>query len=979
MAANERLVRASYALLGVERGGAACGAATEARAAYLRKAAEAHPDRGGDAATFQLLKDAYDVVLNDVEEREAEGGGGGGAAPKGADADSVATATYKSLGVAAFRRGEYVAAARHFTDALDAREDAAAPLHANRSAALLRAGNSQGALDAALAAVDSQPDWFKGHFRAGEAYAALGEYARAEKALARAVELEPTNKTIAKALARAREYDAGESARGTLSRARVAAEAQPTFGGGGGGDGRSSDTRSKLSAHERSRGRMDRGAATDGGTDGTSAAKQEAHKPEDGAEAPAGVDARPLCEPGEATDDVSGADADTSQVLWPLEIAKLRGGAFKRCKTCNTIVHCTLTVCPGCSFYFKQRCRACTAVVVSLAKQCTECGVELPKLRAAGSSKAEAPRQAATGGQPQVASARARARAGATAKNPASRREASDFYAPAGLPQGFGEYGKAPDPDSDSDSSGDGGIESEGGDANGGEGRPRAREREQASKRERRGGAKRAVRGRDASLIPHYAALGAPRGAGEAVVRARYRALVSEAHPHLGGEAAEMSALVHAYDAIAADAAAAETAGLPSPPPGATFVAIASYRDAEARFTVADALEKASNPDLLYFGIVWQTAREAGEQYPGEADHSGLACLPEALRARGRVRELCLSHRDAEGAAYARALLGRLWNGEDYALLVDSHTRFVPGWDTNAVRMLEQASERCALKGHAPVLTTQPLGYKLRDAVERRRAREALQDAIDLATESFQKDVNDDLARLDAKDVERLRRLCVWSAPTPEVELPSDASPTVPCAVRARRDGLPHIAPRQLATASVPEHPIPTLFWAPQLSFSRAEILFGGPEPALSPHTPYLAHGDELLVSCRLWCAGCDFFAPQAALAYHCWDASYRPAFEREAFMAEEGVHRELAQALQAASAAALMDAIAGEGGGGEAASACGLLAGEGEGAGGRTPSAFMQHCGVDIARRKLAPHARTGGQEQVALSLQRQVGFLPS
>ena len=153
-AADERLTRASYALLGVPRGGAGAGAAGAARQAYLRKAAEAHPDRGGDAATFQLLKQAYDVVLADIEACAAGGGRAKAQAAGGAAAGAaVAAATYKQLGAEAYRRGEYAAAARHFADAADAREDAPAPLHANRSAALLRAGNAGGALEAAGEAV----------------------------------------------------------------------------------------------------------------------------------------------------------------------------------------------------------------------------------------------------------------------------------------------------------------------------------------------------------------------------------------------------------------------------------------------------------------------------------------------------------------------------------------------------------------------------------------------------------------------------------------------------------------------------------------------------------------------------------------------------------------------------------------------------------------------------------------------------------
>ena len=129
------------------------------------------------------------------------------------------------------------------------------------------------------------------------------------------------------------------------------------------------------------------------------------------------------------------------------------------------------------------------------------------------------------------------------------------------------------------------------------------------------------------------------------------------------------------------------------------------------------------------------------------------------------------------------------------------------------------------------------------------------------------------------------RRGCVWAAPTGEVELPAAPLPTVPCAVRCRRDGLPHLAPRALAEA--PAAPVPTLFWAPQFSFSRAEALMV--EAPFCAHLPHLARGDEMLMSCRLWAAGWDFFAPNETLAYHLWDAEYRPSLEREAFMAEDG------------------------------------------------------------------------------------------
>ena len=800
----------------------------------------------------------------------------------------------------------------------------------------------------------------KGHFRRGEAYVALGEYARAERALLRATELEPGNKTVAAVLKDARERGERAAREERLGKGRAAAEAQPSFGG------RAAPPASRAEAAVRAA-----GAGSGGGgkaeqpTSAGASSRAAAAAASDGTAPPIDEDdeiaaaeaRRTLAAPGAAIDDISGADADVSQTLWPLDREKLASGHFKRCKQCNTVLHVTLTVCPGCSFAFKQRCKECTAVVPSVLKQCSNCGSNLPKLRAA------APEPQPQRQQEQAARPGGRRRAHPSQSQQALQQSlAKEYYAPAGPPEGYGE---APDTDSDEGEVGTGAPDGET-PAGAGEGDPSARAASAF-------GQKRTMRGWDASLIPHYVALEVPRGAGEAAVRRAYRSLVIENHPLLGGEAQDLSALCSAYDAIAADAAAHETAGLPPPPPGAIFVTIACYRDSEARWTIVDAHAKAADPSRLFFGVVWQTARDEREQYPGEGGHSGAGCLPTVLQQAGRVRELRLSHRDAEGAAYARSLGARLWNGEDFVLMVDAHTRFAAGWDERARAMLACAGEQSA----KPILTTQPIGYRLRDEVERTAARDVLDAAIEEATAALQERVDDHTACLDAADVEHLRRGCVWAAPTGEVELPAAPLPTVPCAVRCRRDGLPHLAPRALAEA--PAAPVPTLFWAPQFSFSRAEALMV--EAPFCAHLPHLARGDEMLMSCRLWAAGWDFFAPNETLAYHLWDAEYRPSLEREAFMAEDGEHREQAMALQGASAGVVAEVLRGLGKGGDAAAAA---AAEACGAavmtrGDRGVAAFQEHCGVNIATRKLAPHARTGGQSQHSLSLQRQVGFLPA
>ena len=61
---------------------------------------------------------------------------------------------------------------------------------------------------------------------------------------------------------------------------------------------------------------------------------------------------------------------------------------------------------------------------------------------------------------------------------------------------------------------------------------------------------------------------------------------------------------------------------------------------------------------------------------------------------------------EAKNAYFARSRAGKLYNGEDYFLDVDSHTRFAQRWDADLIEMLE---EQCPQRS---VLTAYPPGFK---------------------------------------------------------------------------------------------------------------------------------------------------------------------------------------------------------------------------------------------------------------------------
>ena len=106
------------------------------------------------------------------------------------------------------------------------------------------------------------------------------------------------------------------------------------------------------------------------------------------------------------------------------------------------------------------------------------------------------------------------------------------------------------------------------------------------------------------------------------------------------------------------------------------FVQIASYRDIECQWTVKDLFDKAEHPERITIGICWQ--------YDPEEDKD---CFLIAERP-AQVRISPFHWKESLGVCWARHQAGLLWEGEEYALLIDSHMRAVPGWDRLLIEQL---------------------------------------------------------------------------------------------------------------------------------------------------------------------------------------------------------------------------------------------------------------------------------------------------
>lgn len=111
------------------------------------------------------------------------------------------------------------------------------------------------------------------------------------------------------------------------------------------------------------------------------------------------------------------------------------------------------------------------------------------------------------------------------------------------------------------------------------------------------------------------------------------------------------------------------------------FVQIPAYRDAELASTVRSLYARADRPDRLRTVIAWQRGPDEGD-------------LPADVRELPGIEILETAARESRGPNRARRDIQLRYDGEDLTLMLDSHMRFVPGWDTAAIEMLAAISAR---------------------------------------------------------------------------------------------------------------------------------------------------------------------------------------------------------------------------------------------------------------------------------------------
>jgi hypothetical protein len=121
------------------------------------------------------------------------------------------------------------------------------------------------------------------------------------------------------------------------------------------------------------------------------------------------------------------------------------------------------------------------------------------------------------------------------------------------------------------------------------------------------------------------------------------------------------------------------------------FVSIASYRDTDCSSTVADLFTKAKNPGRIFVGVCEQNTSDVKEK-----------CMVSSFPHHDNVRMISIPSREAKGPTFARYLCSTLYRGEAWYLQIDSHTRFVDGWDDLAVSIAKTCPSEKPVLTHYP-------------------------------------------------------------------------------------------------------------------------------------------------------------------------------------------------------------------------------------------------------------------------------------
>ncbi|SPR00872.1 unnamed protein product (mitochondrion) [Plasmodiophora brassicae] len=241
------------------------------------------------------------------------------------------------------------------------------------------------------------------------------------------------------------------------------------------------------------------------------------------------------------------------------------------------------------------------------------------------------------------------------------------------------------------------------------------------------------------------------------------------------------------------------------------FVSLASFRDDLCPSTLADLFDKAQYPMNVYVGLV--------DQVKLSDDSDDVPC--ESMldpKYHGQVRHVRVPASAGAGPTHARYIASKLYEGEEFYLQIDSHSHFAPNWDTSLMAQIDRLPDP-----HRGILSHYP--------------------------------PPDDT---DMNNADSIDWICC-------VKQHADAPPGLFitlsdwCTGENRSPGIAQV-PGQAPTTCV------TPFIGGGMIVGRGQWVVDVP---FDKYVPYLFHGEELLISARLWTSGWDIFTPTKNIVDH--------------------------------------------------------------------------------------------------------------